>query len=1347
MDRNGQQAPANPGRPGLQVPGSSVRAHQAMSIASDRHAESNGSRARMIRNFQRIARGAFAALALGLGLGASPAQVQAQESVCAEVKIEILQKVSLERQAFDALMRISNGLEGVAVEDVSVVVRFEDEQGNSVPASSNPDDTSAMFFLRLDSADGLGGVDGSGRVGPKSSGEARWLIIPAAGAGGSLPSGRQYRVGATVSYRLGDEARTVDVAPETITVRPQPMLTLDYFLPYDVFGDDPWTPEEEPPEPFTLGVRVSNIGHGPARNLSIESAQPRIVENEQGLLVGFEILGSAVGNAPGDPSLLVAFGDLEPGASQVARWRMATTLNGRFVEFAASYTHAPELGGALTSLLDSTRAHELLAEVLVDLPGRDAIPDFLARSHRGSGDATIRVHESNGVDTVVTDVSAASSVVPEGNGGFRFDVPATSTFSYASVASPVGRVDGSIRARRADGSLVPEQNAWVSRIQNQDHSYTWYLNLFDTRFSGSYTLTRVDAPQPSALQGVVYHDADADGSRGAGEPGIAGVDVVLSGTGADGYSVAARTLRTDIEGRFSFDGLVPGTYSVAVGDVPGRVNGTHAAGSAGGQVLAASIAGIELASGQRGTDYLFAKRDRLVADGADIAVAWSGAPGEVKVAEPFQLVLGLVNNGPRAAGAVAVDVAFPEHLGIDGVSVTGGAYDPATGRWTLDAIAAGEALALTLTARTLRPGSIRFSALALEQDAGGFDPNEDNNSASIDLVVDPWVLVAGIEAWERVLVLAPCITDGLAGDDDEGPRCADAASGDGVAAVAHWLDAQGAADYRIVAGTEAHLDALASGHWNVHWLRGTADRVDDSLATHLRMAVLRGESLLIDGGLQGAGQPLVDLVGASQANPPATGAFAIVVEPDRWLPAGMHSGFGEHHRLDAAGASVVATWSGQTGAAVVDRRLGLGRIVALGTELLSPTGNLEPVFGPAVFQAVKPHATERVDAGGMLVIAADVVAGHDAQLVTTSVSWPQGGAVAHASPGDGIVDGSQVHWVGWSQEGLSARHLAAILAPDQPGTGAVDVSASREANGVQRDIGEVQIPVHVHGFAEFAALARALAEELGDALYDPEREAILGAIDAAMDHHAGARWRATRQALVDAVTRLRSHPAHGVEFMPATEALALAYKIVLREGDDEPPVCRIPGQWPGRYAGTGFVENTPIEGLAAEGTLLSRSPVLLSLGAYRSGGWFPYSMGMFTTSPGRTYRFVLEHVAGGESVLQVLDGSTQVARVSHRIRGEYNAIRFNANVDAVLAAVAGNAGLDLDVDRIDGQPVQVGMGLSVRGARTGNLTLLFPEPGNPFTLEGTLRLRHGSALSLPSFRLEMATGNVDCDAP
>ncbi|MBU2714041.1 calcium-binding protein, partial [Zooshikella sp. WH53] len=320
----------------------------------------------------------------------------ADDPLCAVVKIEIAQELTLERQAFKATMRITNSLDTLALEDVNVSVFFNDAEGNPVTATSDSAKSDAAFFIRKDIEYGISNlkeeVDGKvaqGIIPAASKGEIHWLIIPTAGAAKETAHGRLYYVGATLNYTYGGKSQTVNVSPDSILVKPQPKLRLDYFLTREVIGDDAFTSEIEPPVPYTLGVRILNTGAGIAKHIAIESAQPRIVENKQGLPIGFDIISSYVGNQPAEPTLLLGFGDLAANTAKVGRWQMETNLSGIFDRFSASFTHADELGGELTSLLDATEAHFLIHNVQMDLPGRDTIPDFLTIAGE-----TIRLFES-----------------------------------------------------------------------------------------------------------------------------------------------------------------------------------------------------------------------------------------------------------------------------------------------------------------------------------------------------------------------------------------------------------------------------------------------------------------------------------------------------------------------------------------------------------------------------------------------------------------------------------------------------------------------------------------------------------------------------------------------------------------------------------------------------------------------------------------------------------------------------------------------------------------------------------------------------------------------------------------
>ncbi len=82
----------------------------------------------------------------------------AADTICARVKIEIQQELTLERQAFEAHMKINNGLAGITLENVDIDVNFADAEGNAVLATSDPDNTDAKFFIKVDSMEGINGV-------------------------------------------------------------------------------------------------------------------------------------------------------------------------------------------------------------------------------------------------------------------------------------------------------------------------------------------------------------------------------------------------------------------------------------------------------------------------------------------------------------------------------------------------------------------------------------------------------------------------------------------------------------------------------------------------------------------------------------------------------------------------------------------------------------------------------------------------------------------------------------------------------------------------------------------------------------------------------------------------------------------------------------------------------------------------------------------------------------------------------------------------------------------------------------------------------------------------------------
>lgn len=453
----------------------------------------------MIQSVDRKKNGLLVWLLLACILGVWCIAPQSSYAICATVKIEIQQELTLERQAFDAHMRINNTLSNIPIENVAVTVHFADEAGNAVTATSDPDDSGAVFYMRVDTMDNIDDVQGAGTVAPSTSADIHWLIIPSPGASNGLESGTLYYVGAALTYTVSGQTETIDVSPDYIFVKPMPQLALDYFLPTDVYGDDAHTTEIEPPVPFSLGLRVSNKGNGKARSLKIESARPKIIDNDLGLLIGFQIEGSAVNGQAVSDSLLVDFGDIAPNSAGTARWMMSCSVSGQFIAFGADFSHADELGGQLTSLIaeEDVNTHFLVHDVQVDAEGRDAIEDFLAKD-----DDIYRVYESDNTETVVADQSAAAALVEQSANIYQLTTPATAGFLYAQTADPGNGQMVISQVMRSDGKRIKAANAWLSKTRAGSDPWQYFLNIFDHNSTGRYTVyfqSPADVPQPPVI--------------------------------------------------------------------------------------------------------------------------------------------------------------------------------------------------------------------------------------------------------------------------------------------------------------------------------------------------------------------------------------------------------------------------------------------------------------------------------------------------------------------------------------------------------------------------------------------------------------------------------------------------------------------------------------------------------------------------------------------------------------------------------------------------------------------------------------------------------------------------------
>jgi uncharacterized repeat protein (TIGR01451 family) len=122
------------------------------------------------------------------------------------------------------------------------------------------------------------------------------------------------------------------------------------------------------------------------------------------------------------------------------------------------------------------------------------------------------------------------------------------------------------------------------------------------------TRTDVDAGvfESASLSGSVYADADDDGVQEAGDPGIGGVTVTLTGTDDLGAAVLV-TVVTDAAGGFRFGNLRPGTYTITESQPAGYLDGRDTAGTSGGTIGDDTFSAITVTPGADGSGYRFAE--------------------------------------------------------------------------------------------------------------------------------------------------------------------------------------------------------------------------------------------------------------------------------------------------------------------------------------------------------------------------------------------------------------------------------------------------------------------------------------------------------------------------------------------------------------------------------------------------------------------------------------------------------------------------------------------------------------------------------------------------------------------
>jgi hypothetical protein len=422
-------------------------------------------------------------------LAAAPAytgvKAASEEGVCARVRLRLDQDLVMTRNAFNATLELINNTEGTPLENISVQVNV---------ITTNGVDANNLFGLRSPQLSGaLTAVDGTGTLPGPSSGKSSWILIPTNEAAPDGPT--QYAVGGLLTYVQDGHQVVVPLAPVSITVFPDASLRLKYFHQRDVLSDDPFTPLIEPAEPFVLGVLVQNSGKGEAKNVRITSAQPKIVENEKGLLIDFKIVGAQVGTNAVERSLTVNFGNIAPGTIGVGKWLLQSSLQGQFIDYQASFEHIDELGDPRLSLIQGVEIHEMIRSVQADGAFEDGLPDFLVNDVQNGENLPDTLYLSDGrIMPVAVNLAATTDKTPTTADLVVHLTTSPSTgWTYLRIPNPGAGAFRLARVQRSDGrDLTVGTNAWVTDrtfIENTRRPINeWNLHLLDYDSAGSYSL-------------------------------------------------------------------------------------------------------------------------------------------------------------------------------------------------------------------------------------------------------------------------------------------------------------------------------------------------------------------------------------------------------------------------------------------------------------------------------------------------------------------------------------------------------------------------------------------------------------------------------------------------------------------------------------------------------------------------------------------------------------------------------------------------------------------------------------------------------------------------------------------
>jgi hypothetical protein len=430
-------------------------------------------------------------------------------TVCASVKVQFSQKLTMTREAFDGTLDIFNGHPTDMMDSLSVNILITDKNG--VPSNG-------LFQINTQSLTNLSDVTGTGQINSQQHGVVKFLFIPTVNAAPTTPT--VYNFGGAVRYwdPYVKAMVTMPLNAVELTVNPSPNLMLHYFMQRNILGDDPLTnPAIEPSVPAELSVMVENQGYGPAVNMTISSAQPKVIENDKGLAIDFQLIGS---NFQGQPTRFgvtdINFGTIPALQTRVGQWYFTSSLLGKFVSYDADVVHANSFGNPELSLVKGVKLHELTKSIKVYGADNDNINDFLVNDIFDVNDEPDVIYFSQGARTEkvspATAGSFSSAVMPPSFTNTLTVTASATGWNYIKLNDPGNGKYELVSVTRADGQVIPLNNAWLTFVtlpagrppvyENKFH----FVDKFPSTTAVTYTIVwkpkNLNVPKVVTIEGA-----------------------------------------------------------------------------------------------------------------------------------------------------------------------------------------------------------------------------------------------------------------------------------------------------------------------------------------------------------------------------------------------------------------------------------------------------------------------------------------------------------------------------------------------------------------------------------------------------------------------------------------------------------------------------------------------------------------------------------------------------------------------------------------------------------------------------------------------------------------------------